>query len=187
MIRRPGPSPSPPRPSPSPLAATVEVELADDGDDDVDGPRWSRLLAAALVDEGVAPGAQVGLTFVDAEAMAALNAEHMGGTGPTDVLAFPIDGRAAAGAGGDGPPGVVGDVVICPSVAAAGAPTHAGSTEDELALLVVHGALHLLGHDHAEDDERRAMQERERALLAAHHGPLAADPWTPPGGGDEHR
>lgn len=184
MIRRAGPSPSP-SPSPSPPADTVEVALVVDGDDGVDGRRWATLLAAALSDEGVAPGAQVGLTFVDTEAMAALNVEHMGSTGPTDVLAFPIDGREAAGAGRGGPPGVVGDVVICPAVAAAGAPTHAGTVDDELALLVVHGALHLLGHDHTEDGERRAMQERERALLAAHHGPLAADPWTALADGDD--
>jgi probable rRNA maturation factor len=162
----------------------VEVELVVDCDDDVDGSRWAGLLAAALADEGVAPGAQAGLSFLAPPAMAELNRAHMGSVGPTDVLAFPIDGAAATGATPGGPPGVVGDVVICPAVAAAGAPGHAGTVEDELALLVVHGALHLLGHDHAEAGERAAMQARERALLAAHHGPLAADPWA--GETDEH-
>lgn len=170
MIRRPGPD------GPPPDAVQVALEVADGVE--VDGARWARLLAAVLADEGVTPGAEVGLTFVDVDAMAALNAEHMGGTGPTDVLAFPVDGREAAGPSRTAPPGVVGDVVVCPEVAAAGAPDHAGSPDDELALLVVHGALHLLGHDHAADDERAAMQERERALLAAHHGPLAGDPWA---------
>ncbi len=187
MIRRPGPSPSPPIAPPPAPAHAVEVELGVDGDD-IDGARWAALLAAALADEGVAPGVQVGLTFVSADAMADLNAEHMGGTGPTDVLAFPIDGREAAGRGSGGPPGVVGDVVICAAVAAAGAPGHAGTVDDELALLVVHGALHLLGHDHAEPDEQARMQEREKALLAAHHGPLAGDPWaTSIEDDDEHR
>lgn len=181
MIRRPGPTPSPPSPDDSSTDA-VQVELVVDCDDDVDGPRWATLLAATLTTEGVAPGAQAGLTFVGPDAMAEFNAEHMGASGPTDVLAFPIDGLDAvdvAVSGAGGPPGVVGDVVICPAVAAAGAPGHAGSVDDELALLVVHGALHLLGHDHAEPGERNAMQARERALLAAHHGPLAADPWAP--------
>jgi probable rRNA maturation factor len=73
---------------------------------------------------------------------------------------------------------MVGDVVICPVVAWGGAADHAGSDDDEIALLVVHGALHLLGHDHALDEERSHMQARERALLAAHHGDLAGDPWT---------
>jgi probable rRNA maturation factor len=101
----------------------------------------------------------------------------MGSAGPTDVLSFPIDGLDAAGAGDPGGPGLVGDVVVCPSVAHAAAATHAGRPDDEIALLVVHGALHLLGHDHAEADEREVMQARERALLAALHGPLAGDPW----------
>lgn len=182
MIRRPGPAPSPPAPPSPPSepggdADAIAVELVVDCDDELDGPRWAGLLSAVLADEGVPPGAEVGLTFVDPTAMAELNAEHMGGSGPTDVLAFPIDGADATGAAG-GPPGVVGDVVICPAVAAAGAPEHAGTAEDELALLVVHGALHLLGHDHAEAGERDVMQGREQALLARHHGPLARDPWA---------
>lgn len=156
----------------------VGVDLTVDCDDDVDGTRWAAVLAAVLEREGVAAGAEVGLTFVDADAMAALNAAHMGADGPTDVLAFPLDGRDAAGGGGPGPAGVVGDVVVCPAVAAANAPDHAGSLDDELALLVVHGALHLLGHDHAEASEREAMQSRERTLLAELHGPLVGDPWA---------
>jgi probable rRNA maturation factor len=149
-----------------------------DCDDDVDAARWGSLLAAVLRREGVAPGAEAGLTFVAPSAMAELNREHMGSDGPTDVLSFPIDGIDAAGAGDPDGPGLVGDVVVCPSVAVAAAPDHAGSPDDEIALLVVHGALHLLGHDHAEVDERDVMQARERSLLAELHGPLAGDPWA---------
>jgi probable rRNA maturation factor len=157
---------------------SVEVTVTEDCDEEVDGPRWGALLAAVLAAEGVPAGAAAGLTFVSPSAMGALNQAHLGGVGPTDVLAFPIDGLSATGGNGDAPPGVVGDVVICPVVAWAGAAGHAGSDDDEIALLVVHGALHLLGHDHAEDDERATMHERERALLAAHHGALAGDPWS---------
>ncbi len=160
------------------IDVTVGVECAEP----VDARRWASLFAAFLAAEGVGAGAQAGLTFVSAEAMAALNATHMGFDGPTDVLAFPVDGRDASGADGVGPhgvgpPGVVGDIVICPSVAAAQASEHAGDEAGELALLIVHGALHLLGHDHALGDDREHMQRRERALLAALHGPLAGDPW----------
>jgi probable rRNA maturation factor len=102
----------------------------------------------------------------------------MGGDGPTDVLSFPIDGLDAAGPAGPDGPGLVGEGVVCPSGAGAAAPTPPGRPEDEIALLVVHGALHLLGHDHAETDEREVMQARERALLAELHGPLAGDPWS---------
>jgi probable rRNA maturation factor len=75
---------------------------------------------------------------------------------------------------------LLGDVVVCPAVARRNAPSHAGTYEDELALLVVHGVLHLLGLDHAADDERVAMQAKERAALDRHWGALAADPWRAP-------
>jgi len=64
---------------------------------------------------------------------------------------------------------MVGDIVICPAVAHRNAPNHAGTYEDELALLVVHGVLHLLGMDHVDDDEAAAMERREQQLLDAHH------------------
>ena len=75
-------------------------------------------------------------------------------------------------------PLLLGDVVICPEVAARNAPEHAGSFDDEIALLVVHGILHLLGLDHMDDDERLAMQDRERELLLQFHGSPARDPWV---------
>ena len=92
--------------------------------------------------------------------MAELNREHMGHEGPTDVLSFPIDGAGA------GPDGLLGDVVVCPAVARRNAPDHAGTYDDELALLVVHGVLHVLGHDHAEADDAEVMRAREGDLLA---------------------
>ncbi len=73
------------------------------------------------------------------------------------MLSFPIDGVPTGESTADGPaqPLLLGDVVICPEVAAANAPGHAGTLEDELALLVVHGVLHVLGHDHGTPDEAR--------------------------------
>lgn len=95
-----------------------------------------------------------------------------GTTGPSTVSDRPDTSR---------PPHVVGDVVICPAVAGANAPEHRGplhdgSLEDELALLVVHGVLHLLGMDHAEDDEAEAMEARERDLLERFHRGSAEPP-----------
>jgi probable rRNA maturation factor len=129
---------------------------------------WSRLAEAVLVDEGVR--GELDLTFVDEPEMADLNLTHMGHEGPTDVLAFPIDGEHDRAATPDGVPRLLGDVVICPTVARRNAPGDAGvdaeaALHDELALLVVHGVLHILGWDHATDDERRAMQARERHHL----------------------
>jgi probable rRNA maturation factor len=76
------------------------------------------------------------------------------------VLSFPIDGP------GTDPDALVGDVVVCPAVARRNAPTHAGTYEAELDLLVVHGVLHVLGHDHADPEEEAAMRARERFHLA---------------------
>jgi probable rRNA maturation factor len=102
----------------------------------------------------------------------------MGSNGPTDVLSFPIDSGDDLD---DADERLVGDIVVCPAVAARNAPRHAGTYPDEIALLLVHGALHLLGHDHAEAGDRNRMQQRERQLLAAHYGPLAGNPWKPEG------
>lgn len=159
----------------------------------IDLDRWQRLALASLADEGVEGECELSVMFVDESTITDLNGRFMGSAGPTDVLSFPIDGDGDPpgrwpDAGGPGPdrdddiedelPLLLGDVVICPVVADRNAPTHAGSLDDELALLVVHGILHLLGMDHADDAGRLVMQTRERALLEAHHGPLAADPWA---------
>ena len=163
----------------------------------VDTMRWIRLAENVLVDEGVRGEVEVSLLFVDEEAIADLNARFLGKDGPTDVLAFPIDdepvesGRSPD-SGGTGPgfasepdeaPLLLGDVVICPAVAERNAPEHAGNYDDELALLVVHGLLHIIGMDHEDPDEAEAMEARERELLARHHKPAqqAEEASTPQG------
>jgi len=110
--------------------------------------------------------AEVGLAFIDVDEMSQLNSQHMGGSGPTDVLAFPIDGLDAAPVP-DGQPVMFGDIVVCPAVAER-APQPLG---DELALLVVHGALHLVGHDHREPDETAVMKALETDMLKQFHQP----------------
>ena len=142
------------------------------GPDGLQTERWAGLAAAVLRDEGVAHG-EMGLRFVDPTTMAELNLSHMGSPGPTDVLAFPIDGRSGRVHLPEQVP-LLGDVVVCPACAAAQAPDHAGdghdgSLSDEMALLVVHGVLHVLGYDHQSGTDAAAMQARERQLLAAHH------------------
>lgn len=156
----------------------------------LDPARWQRLAHEVLSAEGVRGHAELSVLFVGADEIAELNAQFMGADGPTDVLAFPIDAsevevaslpvrsvapdRAPTDAGDL--PLLLGDVVVCPAVAAAQCADHAGTLDDELALLVVHGVLHVLGHDHADDGERARMQARERELLEAHHwhGPAPA-------------
>jgi len=149
---------------PSPTGVTIVV--SDEQDEvTVDASRWASLAHDVLVAEH--HQGELTLTFVDREEMANLNAEHMHEMGATDVLSFPLD---AADHGDAGPgPVLLGDVVVCPAVAAENAPTHAGTIDDELALLVVHGVLHVLGHDHAEPDETAMMRSREIEHLTAHH------------------
>jgi probable rRNA maturation factor len=147
----------------------------------VDLLRWSRLARLVLDSERVAPDVHVALVFVDEPAMAQLNERFLGQQGPTDVLAFPIDddvpesGRVPdRGGKGPGsaseptePPVLLGDVYVCPSVAVRQADERSIAIEEELALLVVHGLLHLLDYDHTEPDETEAMQSREREILAS--------------------
>jgi probable rRNA maturation factor len=144
----------------------------------VDLERWCDLLGSVLAAEGVPERAEAALLLVDPTAIAELAATHLGHDGPTDVLSFPLDG---VGPVTEGLPWVVGDVVLCPRVAADQAGGHAGDLESEVALLVTHGGLHLCGWDHDGDEDRAAMWARERTLLAELHGPFPADPWAATG------
>jgi len=129
----------------------------------IDVARWAALAARVLRTEGAV--GELTLNFIDRAEIAELNEEHMGGSGPTDVLSFPmLDDDVPAGV-----PELLGDVVISPAVAADQFADHAGTLDDELALLVVHGILHVLGHDHAVESEAIVMRAREVELLVAHH------------------
>jgi probable rRNA maturation factor len=167
-----------------PAEGEVEVFGVDEQQDHpVELARWVDLATPALVDSGVRGEAELSLLFVDENVMADLNQRFMGAEGPTDVLAFPLEDPIEAGrwpdAGTTGPdreaqdvadlPLLLGDVVVCPAVAARQAPDHAGSYDDELALLVVHGVLHVLGMDHGDPDEEATMKARERELLDRYH------------------
>ena len=119
---------------------TVAVEVRNRARIPLDGPAAAAVLAAAFAAEGVTEG-EVGLAVVGRSEMARLNDEHRGKPAPTDVLSFPLAMRDPLP---DGVPRQLGDVVICPAVAAAqGTP---------IEHLLVHGALHLLGWDHEADE-----------------------------------
>ena len=158
----------PPQPGP----VTGPTVIVDDERDDpdpaqpVDVSRWEALVADVLFAEGLGDRlVEVHLHFVDEPSIEVLNRDHMNGSGPTDVLAFPVDDLAEVPVD---VPVLLGDVVVCPSVAARQAPEHAGDYHAELALLVVHGVLHLLGDNHADPDQAAAMQTKERGHLARH-------------------
>lgn len=131
---------------------SLEVEVV--GDEAVPAPEVRRLVEAAVARAGVADG-HVAVAFVGAEEIAALNAEHRGKGGPTDVLSFPVDEHGLAAG-----PRELGDVVICPA-----------HTTD-LREAVVHGALHLVGFDHETDDgEMLRVQDDILATLGRSNEP----------------
>jgi len=130
---------------------------------DVDLDTWQTLAEQVLSSEGLATcGVELTIHFVDEVAMTELNQTHMDSSGPTDVLAFPLlEPAEIAQLSGPGPQ-LLGDVVICPAVAFRQAEEILGrNAMDELALLLVHGILHLLGHDHYHPEERAVMEARQ--------------------------
>ena len=153
-------------------------------DVEVDVARWIRLARLVLdserVNERYGADVEMSLMFVDEKTIAELNVRFLGGDGPTDVLSFPLDEELPPGGrqpdqGGRGPgspsdpgdpPALLGDVIVCPTVAGRQALEHGVSADDEIALLVVHGVLHLLDYDHVEPDETATMRRREQELLA---------------------
>jgi probable rRNA maturation factor len=113
----------------------------------------------------VHPQADLCLRLVDEAAMETLHVQWMDLPGPTDVMSFPMDELRPARDGAEAQEGVLGDIVLCPSVAARQAREAGHATEEELLLLTTHGILHLLGYDHATPEEEREMFELQRQLL----------------------
>jgi len=146
----------------------LSIEIANESGVEVDTGAVLAVARHALDEMGVNPLAELSVLLVDHDYMAELNHRWMGGDGPTDVLAFPMDeGSVDHGPGelSSGEPGLLGDIVLCPAVAAKQAAAAGHASADELHLLTVHGVLHLLGYDHAEPQEEREMFELQARLL----------------------
>ena len=155
----------------------MSVDIANESGVAVDEAGLAAMARFVLDALKIHPLAELSVLLVDEAAMTDLHERWLDEPGPTDVLAFPMDelrppvpggGNPDRGAGGDGAsPSLLGDVVLCPQVAAQQARTAHHRTEDELELLCTHGILHLLGYDHAERDESAAMFELQQRLLAS--------------------
>ena len=130
---------------------------------------WVRRIAqTVLKTEGVAPPYEVGLVFTDSETVKQLNRDYRGVDEPTDVLAFYMHPQKEVDDSFALPPDGVtrlGEVIISYPQAAEQAREQGHSTEKELALLIIHGVLHLLGYDHEEPEGENKMRGRERELL----------------------
>lgn len=154
----------------------MEVFVADEQRDErVDLARIRMLAEDVLASEDSPAGTEVSVICVNEDAMRSLTRRFLGIDEATDVLAFPIDGEmdeetVETAPGGrvvwpDDGPTILGDVVICPAVTRRYAEQAHRKFEDEIDVVVVHGLLHLLGYDHATDEEQAAMDHRQRSLL----------------------
>ena len=150
----------------------MSIEVLNESGTDVDAHELSRLSRFVMDRMRVHPLAELCIKIVDEATIAQLNEQWMDKEGPTDVLAFPMDelrpGHVSGGTE-DAPvdPALLGDVVLCPVIAAKQAVKAGHGTEDELQLLCTHGILHLLGYDHAEPEEHKEMFGLQAELLAS--------------------
>ena len=145
----------------------MSIEIANESGADVDVHRIERVARYVLGEMKVNPLVELSIRLVEVDAMTALHVHFMKEPGPTDVLAFPMDelNDQRDDLEGDLPPTLLGDVVLCPAVAAAQAEQARHSLAAELDLLCTHGVLHLLGYDHGDAAEEREMFGLQTQLL----------------------
>ena len=154
----------------------MSIEVLDESGAGVDVTALSRLARFAMDRMRVHPQAELCIKLVDEDTIAELNEQWMEKSGPTDVLAFPMDELRPGLVDEEPEEGVLGDLVVCPAVAARQATDAGHDRADEIDLLTVHGILHLLGYDHAEPDEHREMFGLQARLLAEWQGVRKGQP-----------
>ncbi|MEZ0381615.1 MULTISPECIES: rRNA maturation RNase YbeY [Mycobacteriaceae] len=145
----------------------MSIEVSNESGLDVSEVELVSVAKFVLARMDVNPGAELSMVLLDTAAMADLHMRWMDLPGPTDVMSFPMD-ELEPGGRPDAPepgPSMLGDIALCPEFAAEQAAAAGHSLGQELALLTVHGVLHLLGYDHAEPDEEKEMFALQRRLL----------------------
>lgn len=150
--------------------SAMNVFVADEQEESVDVTGVRSLAALVLEKEQCPPESEVSVILVGEDEMAGYNQRFLDRTGPTDVISLPIEelvpGRPPGAASG-GPPPLLGDVILSPSYIRRQAGELGAAFDDEFALMLVHGVLHLLGYDHAGEKDADRMEDRERAILEA--------------------
>ncbi len=147
----------------------MSVFLADEQGESVDLDQLRRLAELVLSEEGYPSETELTVLLVSDEEMAAYNERFLERHGPTDVLAFPVEELmpgVVPDQDSNGPPLIVGDVIVAPAYVGRQAEQNEADFGDEMALMVAHGILHLLGYDHIEDDDAELMERRESELLS---------------------
>ena len=143
----------------------MSIEVNNESGYTVDEAEFAALARHVLDELHVHPQTDLSILLVGVDVMSDLHVKWMDEPGPTDVLSFPMDELRPGREDEPTPAGLLGDVVLCPEVAAQQARTAGHSTVEELLLLTTHGILHLLGYDHAEPDEEKEMFDLQRRLL----------------------
>lgn len=143
------------------------IELNNESGVEVDTKRLIQLATFALDLLRIHPEAELSVLLVDVDTMTAYHRKFMDEPGPTDVLSFPMDELRAPDPDEEPPLGLLGDIVLCPTVTAAQAAEGGRTPEEEADYLLIHGLLHLLGHDHAEPGEKKAMFDLNDKIIAA--------------------
>lgn len=146
----------------------MSVFLADEQGVPVDLDRLRRLAELVLAEEGYPTDTELTVLLVSEDEMAAYNERFLERSGPTDVLAFPVEELmpgVVPDQDSNGPPLIIGDVIVAPGYVGRQAEENDVEFEDEMALMVAHGILHLLGYDHIDDADAEMMERREVELL----------------------
>ena len=145
----------------------MSVDLNNESGLEADSTGLVRLATFTLEQLRIHPQAELSILLVDEDTMSAYHEKYMGEPGPTDVLSFPMDELRPPGDEDEPPVGLLGDIVLCPAVTDRQAREHGRSTAAEAEYLLVHGILHLLGYDHADDAERTEMFGLKDKIIAA--------------------
>lgn len=146
----------------------MSVFLADEQGVPVDLDRLRRLAELVLAEEGYPTETELTVLLVSEDEMSAYNERFLERSGPTDVLAFPVEELmpgVVPDQDSNGPPLIIGDVIVAPGYVGRQAEENDVEFEDEMALMVAHGILHLLGYDHIDDADAEMMERREVELL----------------------
>jgi probable rRNA maturation factor len=146
----------------------MSIEIANESGVAVDEGQVVSVARFSLGRMNVSPLVELSVVLVDLDVMSDLHRQWMDLDGPTDVMAFPMD-ELDTGARSDGPepaPALLGDIVLCPEYAGRAARKAGHGVDEELALLTVHGVLHLLGYDHGDRSQEREMFGLQRRILA---------------------
>ena len=144
----------------------MSIEVLDESGQSVDVKHLGSLSRFVLEQMRVHPLAELCVKLVDVDTITELNEQWMEKTGPTDVLAFPMDELRPGLVNEEPEEGVLGDLVLCPEVAQRQGEAAGHGRDAEIELLTVHGILHLLGYDHAEPDDHKVMFGLQDDLLA---------------------